>query len=365
MELDTLLTAVDEGDQEQQMERLRLFVQSNMLRVASADITGVIPLMVVSDYLSEIAEVVSARVLSQAWHDLTARYGCPAGVAGGESGFAMIGYGKLGGLELGYGSDLDLVFLHGNSNANAMTDGEKPVSNDLFYARMGQRMIHAFTTRMSSGVLYEVDMRLRPNGNAGLLVSSLDAFAAYQKNDAWTWEHQALLRARPAAGDPEVIRRFQVIRREVLLCRRDEEKLRRDVREMREKMRSSLDKSKPGQFDLKQGRGGIADIEFMVQYAVLRWAHDFPDLIDWTDNIRLLETLAKHQLMEGQTAELLSAIYRALRAAYHRNALGELPGLISDDRLLEERTMVREVLGYTDVGVDMNRWQQGLFRSRS
>ncbi len=224
-----------------------------------------------------------------------------------------------------------------------MTGGEKPVSNDLFYARMGQRMIHAFTTRMASGQLYEVDMRLRPNGNAGLLVGSLDAFAIYQRHDAWTWEHQALLRARPVAGDPEVIRQFEAIRREVLLCERDEEKLRQEVREMREKMRTSLDKSKPDQFDLKQGRGGIADIEFMVQYAVLRWACDYPDLIDWTDNIRLLDSLARHQLLAGQTAEVLANTYRVLRGAYHRKALGELPGVIDSGLLEEERKMISEI----------------------
>lgn len=343
IELDTLLAALAEDDQEQQMERLRLFAQSNMLRVAAADITGVIPLMVVSDYLTDIAEVVTSKILSQAWRDLTARHGRPTGVVGAETGFAVIGYGKMGGIELGYGSDLDLVFLHGNSDASAMTDGEKPASNDLFYARMGQRMIHAFTTRMSSGILYEIDMRLRPNGNAGLLVSSLDAFDLYQKNDAWTWEHQALLRARPVAGDPEVIRRFQAIRREVLGRERDEVKLRQDVREMREKMRASLDKSKPGLFDLKQGRGGIADIEFMVQYAVLRWAHRYPDLIDWTDNIRLLDSLARHHLLTGQAADLLANGYRVLRALYHRNALGELPGVIPEAQLEEERKIVSEI----------------------
>ncbi|MES9880116.1 MAG: bifunctional [glutamate--ammonia ligase]-adenylyl-L-tyrosine phosphorylase/[glutamate--ammonia-ligase] adenylyltransferase [Sedimenticola sp.] len=343
VELDTLMSAVGDDDQEQQMERLRLFCQSNMLRVAAADITGVIPLMVVSDYLTEIAEVVTSQILTQAWSDLTARHGRPIGIVGEETGFAVIGYGKLGGVELGYGSDLDLVFLHGNSNTSAMTGGEKPVSNDLFYARMGQRMIHAFTTRMASGQLYEVDMRLRPNGNAGLLVGSLDAFAIYQRHDAWTWEHQALLRARPVAGDPEVIRQFEAIRREVLLCERDEEKLRQEVREMREKMRASLDKSKPDQFDLKQGRGGIADIEFMVQYAVLRWACDYPDLIDWTDNIRLLDSLARHQLLAGQTAEVLANTYRVLRGAYHRKALGELPGVIDSGLLEEERKMISEI----------------------
>jgi glutamate-ammonia-ligase adenylyltransferase len=224
-----------------------------------------------------------------------------------------------------------------------MTDGARQIANDVFYARMGQRMIHMFTTRTPSGLLYEIDMRLRPNGNSGMLVTSLEAFERYQKNDAWTWEHQALLRARAVAGDPVVIARFEVIRREVLGQPRDPEKLRNEVRDMREKMRESLDKSKPGQFDIKQGRGGIADIEFMVQYCVLRWANQYPDLLEWTDNIRFLETLEKHRLLEGHAAGSLADCYRSLRAAYHRNALSELPGLIDDSQLLAERAMVQEI----------------------
>ncbi len=343
VELDILLFAVEPDDLEQNMERFRLFAQSNMLRVAAADITGVIPLMVVSDYLTGIAEAVVGRVLQQAWYDLTSRHGRPTDTIGHETGFAVIGYGKLGGIELGYGSDLDLVFLHGSKNPNAMTDGDKQIANDLFYTRMGQRMIHMFTTRTPSGPLYEIDMRLRPNGNAGMLVSSLDAFSSYQHGDAWTWEHQALLRARPVVGDPEVTGRFLDIRRDVLSKERDPEALKIDVREMREKMRSSLDKTKSGWFDIKQGKGGIADIEFMVQYAVLRWAHSHPDLLDWTDNIRLLEGLARNQLLEGDVAKILANNYRVLRAAYHRNALSELPGLISEEKLQEERQTIQGI----------------------
>lgn len=340
-ELETTLAAVDPDDQEQQMERMRQFTQSNMLRVAAADLTGVIPLMVVSDYLTEIAETVTCKVMEQAWQIMVARHGRPSNASGDGNGFAVIGYGKLGGIELGYGSDLDMVFLHGNANPNLMTDGERPIANDLFYARMGQRMIHLYTTRTPAGTLYEVDMRLRPNGNSGMLVSSLEAFEQYQQNAAWTWEHQALLRARPVAGDPAVIGEFQRIRREVLSRERDPEKLQQDVREMREKMRGSLDKSNERQFDIKQGVGGIADIEFMVQYSVLRWANKHPDLLDWTDNIRLLESLARHRLFEGEVAEQLAENYRALRAVYHRKALSELPGLVTADELRVERDAVQ------------------------
>ncbi|OOZ37140.1 bifunctional [glutamate--ammonia ligase]-adenylyl-L-tyrosine phosphorylase/[glutamate--ammonia-ligase] adenylyltransferase [Solemya velesiana gill symbiont] len=342
-ELDTLLAPLDADDLEQQMERLRQFSQSNMLRVAAADLTGVIPLMVVSDYLTEIAEAVTARVLKLVWDGMAGRYGKPQEIDSSDTGFLVLGYGKMGGIELGYGSDLDLVFVHGNRNPNAMTDGERPVANDVFYVRMGQRMIHMFTTRTPSGLLYEVDMRLRPNGNSGMLVTPIEAFELYQKNDAWTWEHQALLRARPVAGDPVLMEQFKSIRREVLSRQRDPDELHDAVRDMREKMRASLDKSGNGQFDIKQGRGGIADIEFMVQYSVLRWANQYPDLLDWTDNIRLLDTLARHDLLEGNTTEVLANNYRVFRAAYHRNALSELPGLIGDEKLAEERKTVREL----------------------
>ncbi len=342
-ELDTLFSNIDAEDLEQQMERLRQFAQSSLLRVAAADITEVIPLMVVSDYLTWTAEAVTARVLELSWDHLTRRHGKPSGIPGGGQGFAVIAYGKMGGIELGYGSDLDLVFLHGNDDINAMTDGERPVANDVFYVRLGQRMIHLFTTRTPSGLLYEVDMRLRPSGNSGILAASLTSFEQYQKEQAWTWEHQALLRARFIAGDPWMAERFQEIRRQVLSQERDPDKLRAEVREMREKMRQSLDKSKQGWFDLKQSRGGIADIEFMVQYSVLRWAHQYPDLLDWTDNIRLLESLARYEILDGETTQLLSDAYRTFRAVYHRNALRELPGLAAENELIEERTAVQEI----------------------
>jgi glutamate-ammonia-ligase adenylyltransferase len=340
-ELDLQLAATDPDDEEQQMERLRQFARSNRLRVAAADLAGAIPLMVVSDYLTWIAEASTAGVLERAWRYLVGRHGRPADVFGDDKGFVVIAYGKLGGLELGYGSDVDLVFLHGNRSATATTDGPRPLANDLFYARLGQRMIHLFGTRTASGILYEVDMRLRPNGNAGLLVSSIGAFESYQKNDAWTWEHQALLRARPIAGDAGLADRFGAVRREVLSRPFDPERLRADVREMREKMRTTLDRSGKGRFDVKQGVGGVADIEFMVQYSVLRWAHQHPDLLDWTDNVRQLATLDQHGLLEGDAARRLADAYRAFRAVIHRSALQELPALAPDDELAEERALVR------------------------
>jgi glutamate-ammonia-ligase adenylyltransferase len=342
-ELDVLLAPLDSEDLEQQMERLRQFAQGNVLRVAAADLTEAIPLMVVSDYLSEIAEVTVRRALGLAFRHLSRRHGRPAGVADQDTGLLVIGYGKLGGIELGYRSDLDLVFLHGGEAPYASTQGRHPISNEQFYARLGQRMIHMMTTHTPSGVLYEVDARLRPDGGKGLLVRSLRAFAEYQATSAWTWEHQALVRARPIAGDALLSERFRAVRREILCRPRSADELRQEVREMRARMREQLDRSRPGGFDLKQGPGGIADIEFMVQYAVLRWASAHPDLADWTDNIRILETLSRHDLLPRGAADDLARAYKSLRAAYHRSALLDEPTTVGHDRLAEERQRVQDL----------------------
>lgn len=335
-----LSATVSDDDLEHQMELLRQFNNGNRLRVAAADIAEVIPVSVVSDYLTEIAEVVLQGSLALAWQYLLERHGRPTRLDTQGSGFAIIGYGKLGGWELGYGSDLDLVFLHTSVNQNAMTDGERPVANDVFYARLGQRLIHILTTRTPSGQLYETDMRLRPNGNSGLLVTGMSAFGRYQREDAWVWEHQALVRARAVAGDPAAMTAFERTRRETLGQPRDEDELRTEVVAMREKMRASLDRSDETRFDLKQGRGGIADIEFMVQYSVLRWAAEHPRLLDHADNYRILEAIEDLQLLETGEAELLASAYRGYRAIYHRKALQEMSGLVVPDAMQAEREQV-------------------------
>jgi glutamate-ammonia-ligase adenylyltransferase len=339
-ELTALLAPVAEDDLEQQMERLRQFAQGNALRVAAADLTGAIRLMVVSDYLTEIAEVSIAETLAIAWRDLVSRHGVPLGRDLQNSGFLILGYGKLGGIELGYNSDLDLVFLYDERVAGEMTDGPRPIAVEQFYVRLGQRILHIMSTPTYSGVLYEVDMRLRPDGKKGMIARSLASFAEYQAKNAWTWEHQALVRARPVAGDAALGARFEQVRERILRLERDADALRTDVRAMREKMRGSLDKSNNERFDLKQGRGGIADIEFMVQYSVLRWAHQCPDLTEWTDNIRLIATLHRFELLPGSTAQLLEDAYKALRGLYHRNALQDAPGLVEPTQLSEERDQV-------------------------
>jgi glutamate-ammonia-ligase adenylyltransferase len=330
-----------EGDLEQEMEVLRHFVAANRLRVAAADVTGVIPLMIVSDYLTDIATVTLDAILGIAWRDVSERHGAPAGTDKNNMGFAIIGYGKLGGIELGYGSDLDLVFIH-NAPPGSMTDGKRSVAADVFFARLAQRMIHILTTRTPSGQLYEVDMRLRPNGKSGLLVTPVSAFRSYQEKDAWTWEHQALVRARGIAGDAQVITEFGKIRNSIIQRKRDNSELVGEVVKMREKMRESLDKSTDVLFDVKQGHGGITDIEFMVQYLLLRYSSDHPTLCHYSDNIRQLEALEEAQLLDEHLAERLAGIYRVLRAAHHRYSLQEKPAIIPADELIEERRIVRE-----------------------
>jgi glutamate-ammonia-ligase adenylyltransferase len=339
-ELHARLAHLEPQDEEQYLEALRHFKQSNALRVAAADVVGAVPLMVVSDHLTEIAEVVLEEALALAWRHLVARHGRPAGIGEGM-GFAIVAYGKLGGIELGYGSDLDLVFLH--SDAEGTTDGARPMDNAVFYARLAQRLIHILNTRTASGLLYEVDTRLRPSGASGLLVTTLTAFAEYQRHQAWTWEHQALVRARIVAGDPMVGTVFDRLRREVLGRERDRNRLRKEVREMRERMRANSSKAKAGQFDLKQDSGGIADIEFMVQYGVLAWAHAYPDLLDFTDNIRQLEGLARNGILNLADMGLLADAYRAYRGRLHRLTLGDLPAVVPEHEFAVLRAEVRRL----------------------
>ncbi|GAA4899970.1 bifunctional [glutamate--ammonia ligase]-adenylyl-L-tyrosine phosphorylase/[glutamate--ammonia-ligase] adenylyltransferase [Ferrimonas pelagia] len=326
-ELREFMLRVPEEDLELQMEALRQFKQAQQLRIAAADVTRVLPVMKVSDHLSWLAEAIIEKVVDLAWQQISERHGQPSGLAPGQRGFAVIGYGKLGGLELGYGSDLDLVFLHqGQSGA---TDGAKSIDNGHFYIKLAQRILHLFATRTVSGVLYEVDMRLRPSGSSGLLVSPIEGFERYQQEDAWTWEHQALVRARFIYGDDPLAARFARLRREVLCRPRDLAALREQVVKMRQKMRDHLDKGNAERFDLKQGRGGITDIEFITQYLVLSQAHGSPTLATWSDNVRILESALMVDKLTPQQADLLSETYKELRNTNHHQVLADQTGPVA------------------------------------
>lgn len=343
IELHDQLIHIHEDDLERQMDALRQFKHSQVLRVAAADMTGHLPLAEVSNHLSAIAEVVLNAATQLAWRELTERFGEPTYHYEGEekiAHFAVIAYGKLGGLELGYGSDLDVVFIHDSQGEKAVTNGKKSLDNTVFFNRLGQRVIHILTALTPAGRTYEIDTRLRPSGNSGFLVTSLQSFVDYQHKQAWTWEHQALVRARAVAGDESLQARFTAIRAEVLRQARDQQTLQKAVREMREKMRSALVKAKKDQFDLKQGLGGMADIEFIVQYSVLRWASDYPDLLVYTDNLRLLEILARLGLLQAEQCTLLRDAYFAYRADGHRLALQDQSALVSEKNYQDYRAGV-------------------------
>jgi [glutamine synthetase] adenylyltransferase / [glutamine synthetase]-adenylyl-L-tyrosine phosphorylase len=331
---------VPSDDLEYQMIELCIFRQVNTLRVAAADVTGALPLMRVSDYLTEIAETILSEVLILAWDILDKRHGSPSGVTTADNmAFAVIGYGKLGGIELGYGSDLDLVFLH-SGNSGETTGGEQQIEGNLFYTRLGQKIIHILTAATPAGILYETDMRLRPDGSSGILVVEIEAFREYQEKKAWTWEHQALIKARVICGDAGLIRCFEEIRRDVLVRPRDKNRLKKDVAAMRERMRRQLLRPQPGEFDIKQGKGGIVDIEFIVQYLALLHAHDHPEIIKWTDNVRLLETLAEIGIIDQHIHDLLKEAYLIYRSAVHRLSLEEKPSMAGENEFEDQRRAV-------------------------
>ncbi|HEX7026018.1 MAG TPA: bifunctional [glutamate--ammonia ligase]-adenylyl-L-tyrosine phosphorylase/[glutamate--ammonia-ligase] adenylyltransferase [Gammaproteobacteria bacterium] len=323
-QLRELVKNLADEDQEQRLNALRHFKQEQTLRVAAVDVTSRLPLMKVSDQLTWLAEAIVDEMHAMAVNETTAKYGRPVCRTGGREyhpELAVVAYGKLGGIELGYGSDLDLVFLHNSEGGDQLTDGERQIANETYFARLAQRLIHLLSVQTVGGVLYEVDVRLRPDGAAGMLVSSMERFAEYQRNRAWTWEHQALVRARVVVGGPVITEAFRALRHEILTRPRDIKALCGEIRAMRDRMRAELAKSRQGEFDLKQDRGGIADIEFMVQYGVLAWARDYPALTEWTDNIRILEQFGRFGLIPAGDAALLTDAYKHLRENAHRLAL--------------------------------------------
>jgi glutamate-ammonia-ligase adenylyltransferase len=326
-----MLMRVELNDVEEQMRVLRLFKKSNVLAVAASDVLAESPLMRVSDALTDIAEVVVQAGLNLAVQDVYQRNGMPKRNNGetltlDAPGFAVVGYGKLGGIELGYGSDLDLVFLH-DVDEQSETDGPKSISGMQFCVRVAQKLMALLTTQTLDGRAYEIDMRLRPSGDAGVLVSSLKAFEHYQQKSAWLWEHQALVRARSIAGDAQVLKAFERIRQQTLTRPRSQAEVQAEVRNMRQKMKDHLGSTKAQQkegiFHLKQDAGGIVDIEFMAQYAVLAWSGTNPDLARFSDNVRILDDTATAGCLSRSDADALTQAYLRERAMSHRLALAQ------------------------------------------
>lgn len=316
-QLDALTTYVDPDDLEAVMQHLRRLKEAITFRVAVSELEGSIPLMKVSDNLSFLAEVIVERAVAVAYRDLVKKYGEPTD----GSEFCVLAYGKLGGIELSYESDLDLVFVA--SAEEGFTAGPKQIDHQRFFTRLAQRVIHILSTNMMGGRLYEIDLRLRPNGDSGLLVTSLSGLKKYLESDAWTWEHQALVRARVIAGGSALVKKVEELRVEVLSQHRDDASLTNDVTSMRHKMRDHQADAgaKSKQIDLKYGRGGIVDIEFVVQYLVLKHAVSHPQISVWSDVVRILDSLEVAGILSKDNANSLRDAYLQLRAATHRIAM--------------------------------------------
>lgn len=293
---ETLLNAVGE------------FRQSVAFRIALATLGQRQSAQASAGQLASLAEQVVATGLQLAQAEMLAAHGRVP-----DAGFAVIGYGSVGGRELGFGSDLDLVFLHDactHASMQATSDGPRPLDAARYFARLAQKLVSLLGAVTSAGKLYEVDVRLRPDGAKGLLVSSVRSFEEYQRERAWTWERQALVRARPLAGDAGVMAAFERVRLDTLRQPRDEQQTRADVRAMRQRMRAELDRSQSDRFDLKQGEGGLVDLEFLLQAQVLLQAAARPELCQPRDSHGLLlaldaspELLAAHDLLLARSLD--------------------------------------------------------------
>lgn len=337
-QLDAVVDAV-QGDEEREMEVLRKFKQAQVLRIAAMDVADAMEVFDVSEQLTLIAEVLVSKVYQLAWQHMTQRHGLPMCELQGRPyapEMAVIAYGKMGGKELGYGSDLDIVFLHDSRGDRQYTNGERSIDNSTFFARLAQRVVHILSAQTATGRLYEIDTRLRPDGAAGMLVSSLEAFEYYQKEKAWTWEHQALIRARMVVGHPHLGQEFDRIRHLVLARKRNLEQLKIDVCDMRQKMRDSLGSKKAGEFHIKQDKGGMVDIEFIAQYGVLAMAASHAELLEQTATRKILRGLQSSGVLQPEEVERLSQAYHDYRVYSHKLALQEQSSIV-DDTLFESQ----------------------------
>ncbi len=319
-----------EGDTELELDSLRLFKREQTLVIASAELAQEIDATQVCHYLCDLAEVVLEAVYRLASKALQQQYGVPQCTLDDkrrEASLAIIGYGKLGGYEMHYQSDLDIIFLHDSSGEQQFTSGEKCIENSVYFARLAQKIISFTSVLTASGKLYEIDSRLRPEGSSGLLVSSTQAYLRYQLEKAWTWEHQALVRARLVAGSPLLQSEFSDIREQVLQLQRDDAQLRQDIVEMRDRIYRNKQPPEGDRRDLKQSRGAMVDIEFLVQYWVLAQANNIGSECLYSDNISLLNELFRLNLITGsqsQLAEIYTDYHRLLHESMLQNQSSEV-----------------------------------------
>jgi [glutamine synthetase] adenylyltransferase / [glutamine synthetase]-adenylyl-L-tyrosine phosphorylase len=308
-EIARVLTTLDEREAEAELERINEFKSSIAFRLGLAFNDGRTDAVATARRLGALAESVVNAVAALAEREVIAVHGR---LPGEGSGFSILGYGSLGGEELGFASDLDLVFVFDGQRAQAMSDGPRPLEGSRWYQRLTQRVMNWLTVLTRAGRLYEVDTRLRPDGSKGLLVGSLEAFVAYQESRAWTWEHQALLRARPVAGDAALNAELADVRRRTLAVPRDRASVIAEVSKMRQRWRAERDRSNVAQIDLKQGHGGLLDIEFALQGLVLAHAANAPNLLSTTSNAGLIEVCRDAGLLDTAQAQCFSRAHAEL-----------------------------------------------------
>ncbi|HEX7814233.1 bifunctional [glutamate--ammonia ligase]-adenylyl-L-tyrosine phosphorylase/[glutamate--ammonia-ligase] adenylyltransferase [Dyella sp.] len=346
-EISRVLATLDEREAESELERINEFQASIAFRLGLAFNDGRADAVATARRLAALAESVVLAVTSMAERELIAQHGR---LPGEGSGFAVLGYGSLGGEELGFASDLDLVFVYDGKRAQAMSDGARPLEGARWFQRLTQRIVNWLTVLTRAGRLYEVDTRLRPDGSKGLLVGSLEAFVAYQRSRAWTWEHQALLRARTVAGDPVLCAELADVRREILAVQRQREAVLQEVSGMRERWRAERDRSHAGQMDLKQGRGGLLDIEFALQGLVLAGAAQHPHVLQVTANAALIEACREAGWLSTRQAEVFARAHaellrRSLACTLDlRSRIAPRDGAL--DALCEEVSQVTSDLGF-------------------
>ena len=321
--------ASPDGDTEATLVALTELRQAIGFRIALALLGQRLPPVDAAARLATLAEAITGVALGLARSDVAAAHGVVPG-----AGLAVIGYGSLGGRELGFGSDLDLVFLH-DAAADAVSDGARPLDAGRGFARVAQKLVGLMGLVSAAGKLYEVDVRLRPDGAKGMLVSSLDSFDDYQRDRAWTWERQALVRARPVAGDAGVAAKFEAVRARTLARGGDAAVIREDVIAMRRRMRGELDRSRPSRFDLKQGEGGLVDLEFLLQAQVLQHAATTPALLAPRDTPALLRAIAAAGTLPAGTVDTLAAAHARLLSLGLDCTLDNRPRLVPHDAALD------------------------------
>jgi glutamate-ammonia-ligase adenylyltransferase len=312
-----------EDDDEALLNLLRRAHHAEVFRTLARDVEGRLTVEQVADDLSALAESILRTTAAWCWQRLKNKHRP-------DHQFAVIAYGKLGGKELGYGSDLDIVFVYDDEDDRA---GE-------VYAALVRKLINWLTVKTGEGDLYEIDTALRPNGNSGLLVTSFTSYANYQQqrgsNTAWTWEHQAMTRARCVLGSPELHARFDAVREAVISTVREEQGLREEIGAMRAKV-SAAHPVRGAQFDVKHSPGGMVDIEFAVQFLVLSQGCKHPELLANVGNIALLQRAQVRGLLPGEVGDQAAQAYRALRQIQHRARLNEEPTQLDATLVLEER----------------------------